>query len=262
VPKTRVAEVVERVDFEGDVLVDLNETSALLALERLAAAGIDALTVSLLWSVRNDAHEQRIVELAKQRYPNLFVTAASEVASRVGEYERTMTGVINSYIGPLMNAYVEALGRGALERGYTGQISYAQCAGGTITAAEARQAPIRTVQSGPVMGTLGSAFIAAEMGEPDIIVTDMGGTSFDVSVIRGGAPDLRDHSVLDRFEIALPMVYVDSIGAGGGSIAWIDETGGLQVGPRSAPSWSEKLGRCWRARDLQRTTPSCTGRCA
>jgi N-methylhydantoinase A len=234
VPKTRVMEVVERVDFEGDVLVTLDEASVLEALDRLAGDGIDALTVSLLWSVRNADHEQRIVELARDRYPELFVTAASEIASRVGEYERTMTGVINSYIGPLMDTYVSALERGALGRGYRGQISYAQCAGGTITGAEARQAPIRTVQSGPVMGTLGSAFIAAEMGEPDIIVTDMGGTSFDVSVIRGGAPDLRDHSVLERFEIALPMVYVDSIGAGGGSIAWIDHGGGLEVGPQSA----------------------------
>ena len=87
------------------------------------------------------------------------------------------------------------------------------------------------------MGTLGSAFLAERMGEPDIIVTDMGGTSFDVSVIRGGAPDLREHSVLERFEIALPMVYVDSIGAGGGSIAWLDDSGGLQVGPRSAGAY-------------------------
>jgi N-methylhydantoinase A len=90
------------------------------------------------------------------------------------------------------------------------------------------------VHSGPVMGTLGSAFLGERMGERDIIVTDMGGTSFDVSVIRGGAPDLREHSVLERFEIALPMVYVDSIGAGGGSIAWLDEGGALHVGPRSA----------------------------
>jgi len=162
------------------------------------------------------------------------VTAASEVATQVGEYERTMTGVINSYIGPLMAGYVDDIEREAGERGFAGRIMYAQCAGGTITAEEARQAPIRTVHSGPVMGTLGSAFLADRMGEPNVIVTDMGGTSFDVSIIRGGKPDLRESSVLERFEIALPMVYVDSIGAGGGSIAWLDESGGLQVGPQSA----------------------------
>jgi N-methylhydantoinase A len=227
-----VAEVVERVDFEGDAIVPLDEASAGAALDRLD--GVEALTVSLLWSVRNDAHERAIVRLARERRPELFVTAASEVATQVGEYERTMTGVINSYIGPLMSSYVDDIEREARARGYTGRIMYAQCAGGTITAEEARHAPIRTVHSGPVMGTLGSAFLAERMGEPNVIVTDMGGTSFDVSVIRDGKPDLREHSVLERFEIALPMVYVDSIGAGGGSIAWLDASGGLQVGPQSA----------------------------
>jgi len=227
-----VAEVVERVDFEGEVIVPLDEASVAAGLERLD--GVDALTVSLLWAVRNSAHERRIVELARERRPELFVTAASEVAAQVGEYERTMTGVINAYIGPLMAGYIESIEEAARRHGYPGRILYAQCAGGTITADEARRAPIRTVHSGPVMGTLGSAFLAERMGERDVIVTDMGGTSFDVSVIRGGAPDLREASVLERFEIALPMVYVDSIGAGGGSIAWLDEAGGLQVGPQSA----------------------------
>jgi N-methylhydantoinase A len=237
VSRPMIAEVTERVDFEGEVVVGLDERSAADALARLAEGGADAVTVSLLWSPRNDAHEQRIARLARERHPGLFVTAASEISAHVGEYERTMTGVINSFIGPLMSAYVEAIETGARERGYTGRIMYAQCAGGTITADEARQAPVRTVHSGPVMGTLGSAFLGERMGERDIIVTDMGGTSFDVSVIRGGAPDLREHSVLERFEIALPMVYVDSIGAGGGSIAWLDDSGGLQVGPRSAGAY-------------------------
>jgi N-methylhydantoinase A len=237
VGKALVAEVTERMDFEGDVVVGLDEASAAEALARLTASGVEALTVSLLWSPRNDAHEQRIARLARDRHPELFVTAASEISAHVGEYERTMTGIINSYIGPLMSAYVEAIETGARERGYRGRIMYAQCAGGTITAEEAQRAPVRTVHSGPVMGTLGSAFLGERMGERDIIVTDMGGTSFDVSVIRGGAPDLREHSVLERFEIALPMVYVDSIGAGGGSIAWLDDSGGLQVGPRSAGAY-------------------------
>jgi N-methylhydantoinase A len=234
VTKSQVAEVVERVDFEGDVVVPLDEESAIGGLDRLVSGGVDALTVSFLWSVRNSGHEQQVARLARERHPEIYVTAASDVSARVGEYERTMTGVINSYIGPLMSSYVGDIEDGARERGYAGRIMYAQCAGGTITAEEAERAPIRTVQSGPVSGTLGSAFLAARMGEPNVIVTDMGGTSFDVSVIRDGAPDLRESSVLERFEIALPMVYVDSIGAGGGSIAWIDSSRGLQVGPRSA----------------------------
>ena len=144
-----------------------------------------------------------------------------------------MTGVINSYIGPLM----AALRRGDRD---AARASAATPAGScTRSARAARSPPTRPsarrsapCTRAPVMGTLGSAFLAERMGEPDIIVTDMGGTSFDVSVIRGGAPDLREQSVLERFEIALPMVYVDSIGAGGGSIAWLDDSGGLQVGPQ------------------------------
>ena len=137
----------------------------------------------------NDAHEQRVVELARERHPELFVTAASEVSAQVGEYERTMTGVINSYIGPLMSAYVEEIETGARERGYSGRIMYAQCAGGTITADEAQRGPDpdRALRARSC-GTLGSAFLAERMGEPNVIVTDMGGTSFDVSVIRDGAP--------------------------------------------------------------------------
>jgi len=234
VPRIRVAEVNERIDFEGEVVVDLDVASAERALDALTGADIDALTVSLLWSPRNDEHEQRVAELARERHPELFVTAASEVSAHVGEYERTMTGIINSYIGPLMNDYVAAIESGAREHGYQGRIMYAQCAGGTITAEEVQRTPIRTVHSGPVMGTLGSVFLGERMGERNIIVTDMGGTSFDVSVIRDAAPDLREQSILERFEIALPMVYVDSIGAGGGSIAHLDDSGGLQVGPQSA----------------------------
>jgi N-methylhydantoinase A len=234
VPRTLVAEVNERIDFEGEVIVDLDAASAEQALERLADSGVDALTVSLIWSPRNDAHEQRVAALARERHPELFVTAASEVSAHVGEYERTMTGVINSYIGPLMNDYVAAIESGAREQGYRGRVMYAQCAGGSITAEEVQRTPIRTVHSGPVMGTLGSVFLGQRMGERNIIVTDMGGTSFDVSVIRDAAPDLREQSILERFEIALPMVYVDSIGAGGGSIAHLDDSGGLQVGPQSA----------------------------
>ncbi len=237
VSRTLVAEVTERIDFEGDVVVSLDEDSATAAIDRLAADGATALTVSLLWSPRNDVHEQRVAALVRERRPELFVTAAAEVSPHVGEYERTMTGVINSYIGPLMHAYVEAIETGARELGYTKRIMYAQCAGGSITADEAQQAPIRTVHSGPVMGTLGSVFLGEVIGEPNVIVTDMGGTSFDVSVIRAGAPDLREESVLERFEIALPMVYVDSIGAGGGSIAHLDDSGGLQVGPQSAGAY-------------------------
>jgi N-methylhydantoinase A len=232
--KKRIREVVERVDFEGDVMVPLDEGSVRSAVAELRDQDVEAVCVSLLWSMRNDAHEQRVAEIVREEMPGAFVTTASELSLRVGEFQRSMTSLTNAYIGPLMRRYVDNIENGAQERQYPGRILYAQAAGGAITADEAREAPVRTVHSGPVSGTLGSSYLAARMGEPDLIVTDMGGTSFDVSIVRNSAPDVREVSLLERFEIALPMVYLDSIGAGGGSIAWIDDAGGLQVGPQSA----------------------------
>jgi N-methylhydantoinase A len=234
VPRALIREVDERIDYLGEVVVALDEAQVLAAADELVAAGVEAIAVSFLWSVRNSAHEDRAVQLITERHPQIFVTAASSVSSFVGEYERTMTGIINAYIGPLMKDYVERIEREAGRRGYAGRILYAQCAGGAITEAEAQVAPVRTVHSGPVSGLLGSAHVAAALGEPDLMVADMGGTSFDVSVIRGLTPDVRDVSLLERFEVSLPMVYVDTVGAGGGSIAWLDAAGGLQVGPHSA----------------------------
>ena len=234
VPRRLIREVHERVDFRGEVLVPLDEEQVRSAADELVAQGVEAIAVSFLWSPRNPVHEQRAVELVRERHPSLFVTAASAVSSYVGEYERTMTGIVNAYIGPLMQEYVRRIQEQANAHGYRGRILYATCAGGAITEAEARTAPVRTVHSGPVSGLLGSAFAAAARDEPDLIVADMGGTSFDVSVIRGLVPDARDTSMLERFEVSLPMIYVDTVGAGGGSIAHLDAAGDLQVGPRSA----------------------------
>ena len=234
VPKRRIQEVVERVDFAGDVLVPLDEESVRRALRELRNQKVDSIAVALLWAMRTNTHEQRIVELIRAQEPDLFVCCSSDLSPRVGEFERTMTTIVNAYIGPLMNAYVEEIEREARSRGYQGRVLYAQCAGGAITAEEAQQAPVRTVHSGPVSGTLGSAFLAARMNEPNVIVTDMGGTSFDVSVIRDLQPDVREVCEIERFPVAMPMVFVDSVGAGGGSIAWIDQAGRLAVGPQSA----------------------------
>jgi N-methylhydantoinase A len=234
VPRDLIREVHERVDFLGEVLVPLNEDQLLAAADELVSAGVEAIAVSFLWSVRNAVHENRAVELVTRRHPDVFVTAASSVSSYIGEYERTMTGIVNAYIGPLMRDYVHRIEEQSNAHGYRGRILYATCAGGAITEAAAQTGPVRTVHSGPVSGLLGSAFIASVRDEPDLIVADMGGTSFDVSVIRGLVPDTRDTSLLERFEVALPMIYIDTVGAGGGSIAHLDAAGNLQVGPRSA----------------------------
>jgi len=234
VPKRLIAEVQERIDVDGDVLVPIDEDQARKAIEALADQGAEAIAVSTMWSVKNPAHEQRLVELAQEMLPDTFVTCGSELVSRVGEYERTTAAVMNAYIGPLMVEYVQAIETEAAARGFAGRVLFAQCAGGAITGDEAKRAPIRTVSSGPVAGIVSSQLLAARLGEPNVIAADMGGTTFDVSVIRDGVALERQLSVFQRYEVALPMLDVESIGAGGGSIAWIDGSGRLNVGPQSA----------------------------
>lgn len=234
VERACVREVPERTDIDGDMVVSLDETRVREAIRELLRENVEAIAVSMLWSVRNPSAEVRVCELVGEMAPDRFVCRASELSSRVGEYERTTVAIMNAYIGPLMMQYVEAIERGAIERGYKNRVLYTQCGGGAITSEEARSAPIRTLQSGPVSGIVGSAFLGRQIGYKNIIAADMGGTTFDVSVIREGRPLAREVSMVERYELALPMLDVESIGAGGGSVAWIDDSNRLAVGPRSA----------------------------
>lgn len=234
VPKHLIFEVVERVDVDGEVIVPLDEAAVRAAARSLVEAGIEAVCVSFLWSIKNPAHEKRARDLLLEEAPQLYVSCASDLVARLGEYERTTAGLMNAYIGPLMLRYVSAIESGARTRGFDRDVLFAQCAGGAITGEEVRAAPIRTVQSGPVAGIVSSVLWAQQAGYRNLIAADMGGTTFDVSVIRNGEPLERDLSVFQRYELALPMLDVESIGAGGGSIAWIDGSGRLNVGPQSA----------------------------
>jgi N-methylhydantoinase A len=234
VPRWLVREVSERIDVDGDVVVPLDESSARAAIQALVEQDVAAIAVSLLWSIRNARHERSIAGWIAEMAPHVYVSTAHTLSSALGEYSRTMTAVMNAYIGPLMDEYIMRIEQGVRERGYAGSVQFAQCAGGAVTAAEAQAAPIRTVQSGPVSGVIGSSYVGRTLGTPNIISADMGGTTFDVSVIRDNQPLARDAALLERFELALPMVDVESVGAGGGSIAWVDELDRLQVGPRSA----------------------------
>ncbi|MET0180475.1 MAG: hydantoinase/oxoprolinase family protein, partial [Novosphingobium sp.] len=234
VPRDRIVEVPERIDSEGDIVAPLDEAAARAAIRTLLDKGVEAIAVSLLWSIRNPVHEIRLREIIRELAPEVYVSCSCDLGVSVGEYPRTMAAVINAYIGPLMHDYVGRIERGASERGYPGQVLFAQCAGGAITGDDVRAAPIRTLQSGPVGGVTASAFLGRALGMPNIITADMGGTTLDVAVIRDGQPMTRYLSLFERFQLALPMIDLDSIGAGGGSIAWVDGSGGIQVGPRSA----------------------------
>ncbi|TAK69433.1 MAG: hydantoinase/oxoprolinase family protein [Actinomycetota bacterium] len=235
VPKHLTAEIVGRIDVDGEVIAPLDEAAARATIERLVAVhDIEALAISLVWSIKNPVHEHRVAELAAEVAPWLYTTCSSDLISHLGEYERTTTTVMNAYIGPLMVRYIDSIERGAAERGFGGRVLFAQCAGGAITGAEAKSAPIRTVQSGPVAGIVSSELLAQRIDTPQVLLADMGGTTFDVSVINQGRALRRTKSLLQRYELALPMLDVESIGAGGGSIAFVDESGRLNVGPRSA----------------------------
>jgi N-methylhydantoinase A len=228
-----VAEVTERVDREGKVVVPLDIDEAKAAVESLRARGARSIAVCFLWSFMNPANEREVKALI-ERADDIFVSASSDIAPKLGEYPRTATTVMNAYIGPAFTAYMKTLGARIAESGFGRDITYAQCNGGVMTPEIARSMPVRTLDSGPAVGVVGSAYLGGLMNYPNIICTDMGGTTFDVGLVANGRPVSREESILDRYQLHLPMIDVQSIGAGGGSIAWKDHAGGLRVGPASA----------------------------
>ncbi len=235
VPKYLIEGVSERVDCFGKVVVDLNEQEAEQAIRRLVSDGVEALAVCFLWSFLEPKHEQRVKAMIHEIAPDLFVTCSSDLVPKWGEYERTAAVALNAYIGPLVTGYVADVDAQAKALGYAAPLQITQCGGGTIPVAKAMEAPLLTLDSGPVSGVTGSAYAAGLMGYDNVITTDMGGTSFDVGIIHGGKPAFSYRSLVHQYEYYLSKVDIQAIGAGGGSRVWIDETGDvLRVGPDSA----------------------------
>jgi N-methylhydantoinase A len=237
VPIERTFGVAERIDSDGDVVVELDEAAVAVAADALVAAGVETIAIAFLWSVRNDAHERRAREIVKERAPDVFVTISSEISKSVGEYERFVATLINSYVGPVTSTYLHGVQGRLADVGFAGELHIMQCHGGMVPLGIGADRPIFTIGSGPVGGLIGCARIAEDLGRGDIIASDMGGTSFDVGIIKDGEPLAADDTLLGKWRYRVPAVEVISIGAGGGSIAWIDELGGgLRVGPQSASS--------------------------
>jgi len=235
VPTKWIREVSERIDSVGDIVTPLNEAELMTVVEDLVADGVESIAIAFLWSHVNAAHEQRAAYLVREAYPDLYVSCSHEVAPRIGEYPRTASTIMNSYIGPLMSTYTRRIEDGAKEFGYTEDVVFATVEGGLVDPDTVRAVPLVTVQSGPVGGVLGCVALAGQMGFDNVITTDMGGTSLDASIVEGGRAVSRDEAVLERHAVYLRRVDVESIGAGGGSIAWHDEaTNTIRVGPRSA----------------------------
>jgi len=235
VPKRYILGVSERVDCFGEVVVPLNEAEAERAVRRLVADGCEAIAICFLWSFRYPGHEQRVRELVRRIAPDVFVSCSIDIAPKWGEYERTTATVLNAYIGPVMSRYLSNLDRELKAHGYRQPLQITQCGGGSISVERAMDSPLLTLDSGPVSGVTGSVFFGRMMGVPDIITTDMGGTSFDVGIIAGGQPEYSFVSNVIQYEYFLPKVDIQAIGSGGGSLARVDAFGKtLRVGPESA----------------------------
>jgi N-methylhydantoinase A len=235
VPGHLIREVSERVDWAGNVVLELNEEEVREAIEELLAEEVDAIAISFLWGFVNTAHERRVKELLRERAPEMFVSCAHELIAKPGEYERTAAAAVNSYIGPTTANYVRRLDDATRERGYGHPLLIMQAAGGVAPASEVADAPLFTIGSGPVGGVTGAKFLADTLGHKHVIACDMGGTSFDVGLIHEGLPIQSSATTVNQYTFFMPRLLIESIGAGGGSIVWIDEgSGTLRVGPESA----------------------------
>lgn len=230
--------VGERVDAAGEILRELDPAEVEKAIRHLVdEKGAEAIAVSLLWSFANPKNERLIKDVAQRVAPDAYCTLSSDIAPMPGEYERTSTAVINAYCGEITQSYLADLQKKLSGTAYRGQTMVMQGYGGLLPAEEAGDRSVGMLECGPAAGVIGSRSLGQLLGQPDVIATDMGGTTFKVSVIQDGEIEYAREPMVDRFHYSAPKIEVVSIGAGGGSIISIDEaTGEPRVGPRSAGS--------------------------
>ncbi|MFQ6110482.1 MAG: hydantoinase/oxoprolinase N-terminal domain-containing protein, partial [Nitrospinota bacterium] len=188
VPRRLRVEVPERIDYKGRVIRPLDEGAARDAVRRLRAHGVEAIAVCFIFSFVNPAHERRMKEILKGEWPEVYVSTSSEILPEVREYERTSTVVIDAYVKPLINHYLSSLERGLGEMGFRSDLMIMTSGGGVVTSAAAKEIPVYTLSSGPAGGVIGSVYLGRAVKEKNLISMDMGGTSFDVSLVDGGRP--------------------------------------------------------------------------
>jgi N-methylhydantoinase A len=233
-PRRRRVGVRERLDAKGRVLVPLHEDDVREAMLALRAQGVSAIAVCYLFSFVNPVHEQRTREIVAELAPEISVSLSSEVDPTFREYERLCVTAFDAYLGPVVKRYLAGLADTLRGLGVGAPPLIMRSRGGIVSAALAAREPVTLFLSGPAGGVIGARFAAERSGVRDFVSLDMGGTSNDVGVVRDGAPLLAGEGAIGPYPVRTPMVDVNTIGAGGGSIAWIDGAGGLRVGPRSA----------------------------
>jgi N-methylhydantoinase A len=227
-------EVVERLAADGSVLVPLDPASVERALDAALAAGAEALAVCLLHAYLEPAHERAIADVAKGRCPGVPVSCSADVVAEYREFERFSTTVLNAYLQPLMDGYLAGLEERLRATGYAHGVLTVASSGGMMTTETARRLPIKTIFSGPAGGVSQACFVGAAAGVRDLVTYDMGGTSTDVCLVRDLAPLATSDGMVGAFPVKVPQIDMHTVGAGGGSLAWLDVDGSLQVGPRSA----------------------------
>lgn len=227
-------EVSERMDVHGNVLVDLDEAELSSGLDALKEQGIEAVAICYLHSYLFPDHEKRTEALVREMLPDVFVSRSSDVLPEFREYERFSTTTINASLGPKLREYLDRLVEHLQEIGVSAAPYTIHSNGGLMSIPTVRRYPVRTCLSGPAAGVIGAACLAHDAGIPDTITFDVGGTSTDVSLIHGGRPQFTTKREVADYPVKTPMVDIHVIGAGGGSIAYVEDAGALRVGPRSA----------------------------
>ncbi|MBA2962283.1 MULTISPECIES: hydantoinase/oxoprolinase family protein [Ramlibacter] len=228
--------VVEAISPTGEVTTPLDPESLAAAVQALVDEGVQAIAICFLFSYMNPVHERQAADFIRERHPGLLVSLSSEVDPAFREYERTVVTCFDAYVKAGLDRYLAAMESDLAGAGVPATLQIMQSRGGVCSARVARRRPIRLFLSGPAAGVVGAREVGRSAGHGNIITVDIGGTSSDIALIADGRPVIRPDGLLDGYRIRVPMVDVNSIGSGGGSVAWIDAGGGLRVGPRSAGS--------------------------
>jgi len=234
VPRYLIQCVDGRIDCEGNEFIPLNEDDVYKAIEVFEKENVEAIAVSLFFSFVNPAHELRVKEIIEKEMPDVYVSVSHEVLPQVRIYERASTTVFNASVGPLLRSYIASLTGKLRENGFKGTLLIMQSNGGVMSPEVAIDHAVSTLLSGPAGGPEAALFYGEVHGLRNIITGDMGGTSFDACLIRDGKPEITTENEVGEYRIAVPSLAVHSIGAGGGSVAWVDPRGILQIGPESA----------------------------
>lgn len=236
VPRHLRRGVKERIDAHGNILTPLDEVSVREALDAIVAEGVDTVAICLLNSYANPIHEQAIAKIARAEYPQLRLSISSDILREFREYERTSTTVVNAFVMRPIEEHLNTLDRAFKDAGLKSAPYIMRANGGVMGLDSAKMSPVALTHSGPMGGIIGSAVIAQTAGTGDLITLDMGGTSTDVSLISNGTPRKTTRSTVAGMPVKLPTLDLITVGAGGGSIAWLDDAGAMKVGPKSAGS--------------------------